>query len=118
LSYTDFEYVDPKITIENDTINVVVTIKNIKNMIGKEVVQVYVSKPNSGIDRPVQELKAFKKTKALLPNEFQTIVFQIPVSELSYWNEDKSSWTLERGVYSIRLGASSRDIRVAMEVEL
>ncbi|WP_456377323.1 beta-glucosidase [Lutibacter sp.] len=118
LSYTDFKYISPNITVENDTINVMVTIKNTKDLAGKEVVQVYVSKPNSNVDRPEQELKAFAKTKDLAPNESQSIIFQIPASELSYWDENKSGWILEKGVYSIQIGASSRDIKIAMEVEI
>lgn len=49
---------------------------------GKEVVQLYVSKPNSTIDRPVQELKAFGKTRKLAPGETETMTFKIPVSDL------------------------------------
>ncbi len=118
LSYTDFEYGDLNVTEENDTINVLVTVQNTGDQAGKEVVQVYVSKPNSIVDRPEQELKAFVKTKALAPKETQEIVFLIPVSELRYWDEDKPGWILESGTYSIRIGASSRDIRFALEVDL
>jgi len=118
LSYTDFEFGNFEVTVENDTINATVTIKNIGDKSGKEVVQVYVSKPNTTIDRPSQELKAFSKTKALEPNGTQEIVFRIPVSELSYWDENRSDWALETGNYSIRLGASSRDVRSKIEINL
>lgn len=118
LSYTDFEYGDLNVIEENDTINVSITVQNTGDWAGKEVVQVYVSKPNSTVDRPEQELKAFVKTKTLTPKERQDIVIRIPVSELSYWDEDKSGWVLEEGTYSIRLGASSRDIRSTIEIDL
>jgi len=118
MSYTNFEFIEPSIIVENDTLTISTTIKNSKNLVGKEVVQVYVSKPNSSIDRPEQELKAFVKTKSLAPEESQNIIFQIPVSELSYWNESKYGWEIERGTYSIRLGSSSRDIKSVLDVEI
>lgn len=118
MSYTNFEFIEPSILVENDTLTISTTIKNSKNLVGKEVVQVYVSKPNSSIDRPEQELKAFVKTKSLAPEESQNIIFQIPVSELSYWNESKYGWEIERGAYSIRLGSSSRDIKSVLDVEI
>ena len=118
LSYTDFTYSDLKVAVENDTIQVTVTIQNTGELSGKEVVQVYTEKVNSSIDRPIQELKAFAKTKMLASGESQTIVLEIPVEELRYWDEKMNGWNLEKGMYKMKIGASSRDIKVAQEVEL
>lgn len=118
LSYTGFEYGNMNAVAVNDTIRVTLTIRNSGAYAGKEVVQVYVSKSNSTIDRPEQELKEFIKTKTLAPKESQELVFQIPVSELRYWDEGKHAWTLENGAYSIRIGSSSRDIRAVQEIGL
>lgn len=118
LSYTNFEYGSTEVVVENDTINVFATVKNIGEVSGKEVVQVYAEKLNSVIDRPNQELKAFVKTTNLKPGAIDSIAIQVPVSELRYWNEDTNRWTLEKGMYAIRVGASSRDIRQIGEVEL
>ena len=87
-------------------------------MAGKEVVQVYAGKPDTAIDRPQQELKAFYKTQVLKPGEEETINLSIPVSELRYSNEASSGWTMETGSYSIRIGSSSRDIKISESVEL
>jgi beta-glucosidase len=54
-----------KAKIENDTINISLNIKNIGEVSGKEVVQFYTEKINSTIERPLQELKAFAKTKLI-----------------------------------------------------
>jgi len=118
LSYTDFEYGTMVVTVENDTINVAVPVQNIGERAGKEVVQIYVSKPNSTIDRPTQELKAFAKTRSLEPSETEEVVIRIPVSELRYWDEKNSGWALEKGNYIVESGASSRDIRQTNEIEL
>ncbi|NKI31808.1 glycoside hydrolase family 3 C-terminal domain-containing protein [Croceivirga thetidis] len=118
LSYSDFEYGDVSVLTENDTINVSLTIKNIGEVAGKEVVQIYVEKLNSNIDRPIQELKGFIKTKLLQPEAIDSISVKIPVKELRYWNEKTDNWTLENGAYQIKVGSSSRDIRKTSELEL
>lgn len=118
LSYTGFEYGSMEVTLANDTINIVVTVQNTGDRVGKEVVQIYASKPNSTIDRPVRELKAFAKTQNLEAGETAEIRMSIPVSELSYWDEGNSNWTLEKGVYLIQSGSSSREIRLTKEIEI
>ena len=118
LSYTDFEYGPMKAKIENDTINISLNIKNIGEVSGKEVVQFYTEKINSTIERPLQELKSFVKTKLLKSGENDEISVKIPIKELSYWNEKINGWTLEKGKYSIKVGGSSRDIRQVFEVNL
>jgi beta-glucosidase len=79
---------------------------------------VYTQKVNSEIDRPVQELKAFAKTVRLQPEAVDSLFIRIPVKELRYWNEEADGWTLEKGMYRINAGASSRDIRKRAEVDL
>ena len=80
--------------------------------------QVYVSKSDSTIDRPLQELKAFTKTTALDPGATEEIQIIIPVSDIRYWDETKNDWALEKGGYTIKLGSSSRDIRQVYEIKL
>lgn len=118
LSYTGFEFGNMEATLANDTILVAVTVKNTGERAGKEVVQIYFSKPNSGIDRPNQELKAFAKTRNLEAGETEDIMIRIPVSALRYWDEENSGWAMEKGAYAVRAGASSRDIRLIKEVEM
>jgi beta-glucosidase len=118
LSYTAFEYGDLTINRVNDTLHISTTVKNVGKVAGKEVVQVYATLPASINDRPEQELKAFQKTKRLVPEEQQEINFQIPIAELSYWNTNTSGWRLAKGMYSIQLGTSSRAIRSTKEIEL
>jgi len=118
LSYTEFDFENMEVEVIDEMIHVNVSVKNTGDLAGKEVVEIYVSKPDSHIDRPAQELKAFAKTPLLSSGETAELTMTMPVSDLSYWNEDLSGWTLEGGVYSIRAGASSRDIRLSEEVTL
>jgi beta-glucosidase len=100
-----------EVSQKNDTINISLNIKNVGKVSGKEVVQFYTEKLNSKIHRPTQELKAFTKTKLIEPEAMERVSVKIPIRELSYWDEKKNDWALEKGSYNIKVGASSRDIR-------
>ncbi len=101
-----------------DTILISLSVKNTGTVAGKEVVEIYVSKPDTRIDRPVQELKAFAKTPLLNAGETINLTFKIPVSDLSCWDETQSAWVLEKGAYTINASSSSRDKRVGKDIEL
>lgn len=118
LSYTDFEYKNMEIEQLDGTLNIHVEVENMGLVPGKEVVELYVSKPDSKIDRAAQELKAFAKTPLLEPGESVDVRMQIPVSELSYWNEDASEWKLEKGSYTLHSASSSRDLRLSADILL
>jgi len=120
LSYTNFDYSDLKVfkDDESKSINVSLKITNTGNYSGKEIVQLYISKINSKIDRPKKELKGFAKTPILVQKESKIIDFKIPVSELSYWNESTNSWKLESGSYIIKIGSSSRNIKLNHNIDL
>jgi len=118
LSYTTFEYQNLDVALLNDSLKITLKVKNTGNVAGKEVVEIYVSKPDSKIDRPVQELKAFTKTPLLGGGETIDLTLIIPTSDLSYWNEETSKWTLEKGVYTVNAAASSRDKRLSKDINL
>ena len=118
LSYTDFTYTGMEAELMDGTINMAIQVENSGPVPGKEVVEIYVSKSDTEIDRPVQELKAFAKTPLLESGESATVNLQIPVSELSYWDEDASGWKVETGSYILHAASSSRDIRLSKEIQL
>ncbi len=118
LSYTDFELSELKTVIESDTIKLELTVTNTGAIPGKEVVQVYSSLPETSIDRPLQELRSFAKTTLLMPNQAVTIALKIPVKDLAYWDEAKSTWVVEPGDYEMRVGNSSRNIALKSEIEI
>ena len=118
LSYTSFEYSAPEVSCDGKTVKASITVKNVGQVAGKEAVQLYVSAPESALDKPVKELKAYAKSKELAPGESQTLNFTIPVYELASFDEAASAWVADKGAYTFLFGASSRDIRCSEKAEL
>ena len=118
LSYTDFEFSNLTITNNGNGIDVNLNVQNIGQVEGKEVVQVYVSKIDSKIDRPINELKTFQKTSLLNPNSADNISLHINYEDLRYWDEDSNSWKLEEGEYLINIGNSSRNISLSQLIKI
>ena len=116
LSYTAFEY--SNLTIETATgsddiaVRVTATVKNTGNRAGKEVVQLYVGDKECSVPRPVRELKGFAKIE-LQPGEEKQATFDLTPRDLSYFHPVTRRWTCEPGDFTIEVGASSRDIRLA-----
>lgn len=115
LSYTTFEYSDPKIKADNGHYTVDVTVRNSGNRPGKEIVQLYVAAPDSkNANKPVKELKAFAKTRELAPGESQTLSMAVDAADLAWYDENRSAWIVDAGVYDFLVGASSRDIKAKL----
>jgi beta-glucosidase len=119
LSYTTFAYSDLRTAVEGAGDDVVVrlrlTLTNTGPMAGKEVVQVYLRDIESSADRPVRELKAFKKVE-LAPGQSTPVDFALRARDLSFFSAVHGRWVLEAGDFEISVGASSRDLRVAATV--
>ena len=111
LSYTSFQYTQPKVKVGSDVITAQVTVKNTGDVAGKEVVQLYVTAPKGQLEKPAQELKAFAKTRELQPGESQTLTMEVPVRMLASFDEAGSQWLTEAGNYTFKMGSNSRDIR-------
>ncbi|MEM4788363.1 MAG: beta-glucosidase [Ignisphaera sp.] len=116
LSYTEFEYKDLEIIREDNVIKVKLRVRNIGRYPGKEVVQIYVKPPRSKIDKPFQELKGFQKTKLLCIGCEEEVEIVIPINYLASFAENK--WIVEKGVYEVRIGSSSRKIKLTSYIEL
>jgi beta-glucosidase len=125
LSYTTFDYKNLKvanaITLSGTNaakgLAVGVNVSNTGTRAGAEVVQVYVHDGHSKIDRPVHELKAFKRVE-LQPGETKTVEFSLDRSAFSYWSPEKKDWVSDPGTFEVQVGASSRDIRLKAPVEI
>lgn len=118
MSYTTFSYSKPVVKAGKDGFEAHVTVTNTGAVAGKEVVQLYVSAPQGDVEKPVHELKAFAKTRTLAPGESQTLTFKVDNYSLASFNEAKSEWIADKGVYAIGFGADSRDIRCKADYRL
>ena len=114
LSYTTFRYANLKLSspVFSKKLTVSVHVKNTGKVAGKEVVQLYISAPTTQIEKPVQELKGFAKTKVLQPGEGQTLSFELNARDLASFWSGISTWVVDKGKYTVRIGASSKDIRL------
>ncbi|TCO10677.1 glycoside hydrolase family 3 C-terminal domain-containing protein [Natronoflexus pectinivorans] len=120
LSYTTFEYSNFKISksemTPNDMITVSVDVKNSGNVDGDEVVQVYVTTPDSpvSLQRPIKRLKGFKRV-TIPAGQIKTVSIDINCFDLWFWNEDDNKLAFDNGRYVFEIGASSRDIKGTVE---
>jgi beta-glucosidase len=113
LSYTTFGYSNLKLSSStfNGKITATVTVTNTGKVAGKEAVQLYLSAPVNKIDKPNEELKAFGKTTLLQPGQSQTLSFTLNPIDLASFNTTISSWLADAGKYTVKIGASSIDIK-------
>jgi beta-glucosidase len=116
LSYTHFELTHVATSINDQFISISVQVRNKGAVPGKEVVQVYVSKRNSVVDRPDHELKTFAKTSLIQPGAHQELSLRIPIEDLAYWDTNENKWLVEKGAYWIAIGNASRSISAVKEV--
>ena len=113
LSYTRFDYEDLRVTRqEGQPCRVALTLTNAGDVDGAEIVQVYVHRvEGSGPYRPEQELRGFRKV-ALEVGESQALTIELDRNGFAFYNVGAGDWASAPGEYEIRVGASSRDIRL------
>ena len=115
LSYTEFEYSNLKVNKKDNEIEILFKIKNIGNMKGKEIAQIYISQENSCIFKPKKELKEFEKVE-LDVGEEKEIKIVLSKKAFEYYNPETFSWSVEQGKYKILIGKSSKDIVLEKEI--
>ncbi len=112
-SYTTFDYSNLKLNAAtfNGQLTATITVRNSGKVAGKTVAQLYLTAPKGPLDKPALELKGFAKTSLLQPGVSQTISFTINPSDLASFNTDRSAWIADAGSYTVKIGASSEDIK-------
>lgn len=111
LSYTTFSYGKPVVKATKDGFEASVTVTNTGQVAGKEAVELYVTAPKGGLEKPARELKSFAKTKELQPGESQTLTMNVSNYYLASYDEFTQSWETAAGNYTVSFGASVEDIR-------
>jgi beta-glucosidase len=115
LTYTEFKYsgltIDKKILGKDETANITFTIQNSGNYDSDEVPQIYVSFPDSKVERPAIALKGFRRV-FVKKGETLTVTIPVKARDLEYWDITGKKWNYEPGKVIIQVGSSSADIRL------
>lgn len=106
LSYTTFGYSD--LVVSGRNISVMIT--NTGKLPGAEIPQLYLQYPEEA-DEPPQVLRGFE-TVTLQPGSKDIVTFPLGEQDTSIWSTEEGGWKPIKGVYTVKVGASSRDIRL------
>jgi beta-glucosidase len=121
LSYTTFGYANLRVSARTfkdvDGLSVSVDVTNTGDVIGKEIVQVYVRDHEAKLVRPPKELKGFAKVE-LEPGETKTLTVELDERAFAYYNPAYGQWITESGAFDILVGRSSADICLTETVRM
>ncbi|WP_392667974.1 glycoside hydrolase family 3 N-terminal domain-containing protein [Streptomyces sp. LN785] len=119
LSYSSFDIKAQSVRADARTVKVTAKVTNTGlSYSGKEVVQVYVSAPQTGLDKAYQQLTGYVKTDTLAPGQSQTVTVNFDTSSLAAYDESRAAYVLDAGDYVVRVGNSSRNTHVAARLNL
>ncbi|MFX0030965.1 MAG: fibronectin type III-like domain-contianing protein, partial [Candidatus Hermodarchaeota archaeon] len=82
-------------------------VKNTGKVAGDEIVQLYIGFENSKVDRPVKLLRGFSRVH-IKPNEVKSVKIEVPLKNLAWYNPESKSWEIEKILYTLYIGSSSR----------
>ncbi|MGZ3712081.1 MAG: glycoside hydrolase family 3 C-terminal domain-containing protein, partial [Bdellovibrionota bacterium] len=122
LSYTSFAYGNPSVnlisgSVANPQAEVEFDVTNSGATSGSEVAQLYVRPLHSLIDRPFQELKGFERVE-LKAGETRRVKLKLNARSFAYYDIGIHNWRVDPGQFELRIGGSSRDIRLTNVVGL
>lgn len=114
LSYTTFTLSNINAYCDDKNILITLSVTNIGDTAGKEVVQVYYSAPQGKLGKASRELSGFAKTKLLAPGEKEDLFIRFAINDMASFDDcgivANSCFVLEKGVYQIYVGTSVRDV--------
>jgi beta-glucosidase len=113
LGYTDWAY--EGLVVEGLTARV--TLRNAGDRPGKEVVQAYLSRPESAVERPVRWLAGFAVVRAS-PGEAVAVDVPLDGRSLAHWSVPDGAWVTEPGNFALAVGRSALDLRLTGEVQV
>ncbi|NCD70977.1 beta-glucosidase [Mucilaginibacter sp. R11] len=120
LSYTSFKYGNLKSASKlsaKDSLSVSIDISNTGTRDGDEVVQLYVKHQKSKVERPIKELKAFKRV-TIKTGETQTVQLKFAAADLAYWDIHKNRFVVESEPVQLMVGSSSADIKETKVIDV
>ena len=117
LSYTSFSWSDMQVQTEGDRFTVSCRVRNTGMRDGAEVVQLYVSAPESKVYKPLRELRAFQKVR-LAAGEEKEVKLIVNKDELRYFDVQRRGWVLEGGEYRFQLCSDAATVVLEQAVKL
>jgi beta-glucosidase len=121
LSYTSFDFSDLQASTDllypNEDLLLKLTLTNTGKRVGREVVQVYISAPESLVFRSLKELKGFMKVE-LQPGETKKVEVSLAYQDFAFWNPQTHAWEVEVGTFEVLVGNSSADLPLKVSVQL
>jgi beta-glucosidase len=119
LSYTKFDYSNLKLIPgkDDEAVTVQFDLQNIGDRDGSETAQIYLHYLQPRLEQPEKQLKGFSKI-FLKPGQQQTVTVSLPRHAFEFYDPQKNAWVSDPGDYEIRIGSSSRDIRLHDHVQL
>ncbi|PQE19193.1 glycosyl hydrolase family 3 N terminal domain-containing protein [Rutstroemia sp. NJR-2017a BBW] len=111
LSYTTFKLSNLSVERSSDgsELSVSIKVKNLGEIAGKEVVQVYIRQENPSIRRPKKELKGFAKVSLDKGEEKQVEVKLDVKYAAAFWDEVREAWIVEKDTYEVIVGSTSEE---------
>lgn len=122
LSYTTFEYKNLQVNSEaqttDESVEVTFQIKNTGQVAADEIAQIYLSPTSASQQiRPIQ-LQGFARV-ALNPGETRTVTTRLYIEQLGFYShQGERQWNIQPGTFTIKVGASSTDIRLQSQITL
>ena len=115
LSYTTFAWNNMQVKQNESEITVTCEVSNTGERKGADVLQLYLSKPDSPVYRPSKELKAFQKVY-LDKGETKTVTLTFSTDDLRYFDTKQNRWVLEDGSYELLLSSDCETVRLSTSV--
>lgn len=122
LSYTTFEYKNLQVNSEaqttDESVEVTFQIKNTGQVAADEIAQIYLSPTSASQQiRPIQ-LQGFARV-ALNPGETRTVTTRLYIEQLGFYShQGERQWNIQPGTFTIKVGASSTDVRLQSQITL
>lgn len=124
LSYTTFEQTLKSVDVDlaNRTVTAEVDVKNIGDVAGKDVVQLYTSVPytdydvENKVEKSAVQLLDYEKTDMIEPGESQTVTITADAQDMASWDSSceneagtTGNWILDNGTYYFTVGNGAHE---------
>jgi beta-glucosidase len=112
LGYTEWEYQSisaPEHVSPETPFTVEVLVRNAGQRRGREVVQIYLSRADSSLERPVRWLAGHTVIEAE-PGEAVTVSVTVPARAVQHWSASEGRWSVEPGAFRVHAGRSAADL--------